>query len=342
LSPLRSRSGEAAAWTGSQLILWGGEKDPGNYYRDGAAYDPATKTWSMLPASPLSARTVPLSVWTGHELFVWGGNGRSAHRFTDGAAYDPDTKRWTKVTPAPVRGDYLDGGAYLFGTKVLLLTQPRRAPYATIDASLYDPAKNTWQPLPSLHANPTRQIQFIRAVVGGDRLYLQLVGNHLSIGVGGYVLDTSNLRWSSDKVVPPRGTYAMHLFWTGTRVVQTPVFNSQTPRPGVSTDPATGASTRIAQGPLDSTDSIYAWTGGALIGASHGRSDVPAAGAPKPGYTAAWDPATNTWTALRSAAGKPGADSLDTHGGVWTGSSLLVWTDLNHPGHLTVLQFAAP
>ena len=57
-APIAPRSEYAAVWTGKQMIVWGGYS--GNtQYGDGAAYDPATRTWSKLAAGPLPARTSP-------------------------------------------------------------------------------------------------------------------------------------------------------------------------------------------------------------------------------------------------------------------------------------------
>jgi hypothetical protein len=83
---------------------------------------------------------------------------------------------------------------------------------------------------------------------------------------------------------------------------------------------------------------MYVWTGGALLGVAR----TPPNGFPQAaaqGDAAAWDPATGNWTSLHSATSLKGADSLDARSGLWTGSSLFVWTDSNYPGHLTVLQF---
>lgn len=38
----------ASTWTGTHAVVWGG----GNNQRDGSAYDPATNTWTLLPAAP--------------------------------------------------------------------------------------------------------------------------------------------------------------------------------------------------------------------------------------------------------------------------------------------------
>lgn len=75
-APIPGRSFPAYAWTGRELLIWGGwdgsysEEEPGTL-SDGAAYDPATNQWRMLPPSGLTARA-PLFAWTGEELIVWG------------------------------------------------------------------------------------------------------------------------------------------------------------------------------------------------------------------------------------------------------------------------------
>jgi hypothetical protein len=54
----------------------------------GEAYNPATNTWTALPAAPLRGRAGPIAVWTGHQMIVWGGSFGNTG-YTDGAAFTP-------------------------------------------------------------------------------------------------------------------------------------------------------------------------------------------------------------------------------------------------------------
>ncbi len=77
LAPLpRPRVGASALWTGSRLILWGGQNFaaslPGGL-RDGLAYDPRTDRWSAIPKSPLRSSGSAIA-WTGRALLVFGGS----------------------------------------------------------------------------------------------------------------------------------------------------------------------------------------------------------------------------------------------------------------------------
>jgi N-acetylneuraminic acid mutarotase len=83
------------AWTGTQMIGWGGGCC-GGAESTGAVYTPATNSWRRLPRSPLSARHTT-AVWTGTELIIAGGEGPDLEMspiYDDAAAYDPATRTW--------------------------------------------------------------------------------------------------------------------------------------------------------------------------------------------------------------------------------------------------------
>ena len=49
-APIAPRSEYVAVWTGKKMIVWGGYSNP--TYGDGAAYAPATRTWTKIAAGP--------------------------------------------------------------------------------------------------------------------------------------------------------------------------------------------------------------------------------------------------------------------------------------------------
>jgi hypothetical protein len=156
-SPLRGRSDAAFAWTGRELLVWGGwdgglRADP--YFGDGAAFDPASRTWRMLPPAPIEARTA-FSVWTGREFLVWGSTDRS-HRRRDGAAYDPSTDTWRPIADGPV--DITDGSAAWTGEEMIVfgaaLDGNNHADTPTAIAAAYDPEADAWRELPPSDLSP--------------------------------------------------------------------------------------------------------------------------------------------------------------------------------------------
>lgn len=95
-APLSPRSAAESVWTGTRLVVSGGynvseESDR----RDGAAFDPASGTWSPIAARPTPgscAGVVSCSgVWTGSVALFPG----------TGLAYDPAGDRWTAMAAFP-------------------------------------------------------------------------------------------------------------------------------------------------------------------------------------------------------------------------------------------------
>src|SRR6266850_645040 len=77
-----ARAGHTAVWTGSLMIVWGGD----NGAEGGDRYDPATDTWTPTSEPGFTVEKIePTAVWTGSLMVVWGGNSLS----TRGARYDP-------------------------------------------------------------------------------------------------------------------------------------------------------------------------------------------------------------------------------------------------------------
>lgn len=68
------RSGHTANWYGSEVYVWGGhDNDPGSWYMDGKAYNPATDSWRDLIDLP-DERTNSYSFIYNNKIYIWGGN----------------------------------------------------------------------------------------------------------------------------------------------------------------------------------------------------------------------------------------------------------------------------
>ncbi|GIH80347.1 hypothetical protein [Planobispora longispora] len=141
---LAPRSHHSAVWTGTQMIIWGGD-DGRRTFGDGAAYDPARKTWTRLPAAPLQPRSHHSAVWTGQEMIIWGGTAtptriRTAPRF-DGAAYNPATGVWRAISRPPHRPSWLDARAAAVPGYVAIASGAA--------VLLYDLAADRWRAVPT-------------------------------------------------------------------------------------------------------------------------------------------------------------------------------------------------
>jgi hypothetical protein len=105
-----ARARHSAVWTGSRMIVWGGEAG-GVLFHDGASYDPAMDRWTPLPSlgAPEGAE-LHSAVWTGNPrttdqgaMIIWGGlTGAplatgSAVLVRGGARYDPARDSWSAL-----------------------------------------------------------------------------------------------------------------------------------------------------------------------------------------------------------------------------------------------------
>lgn len=92
-----ARSGHTAVWTGTQMLVWGGENGQGKL-GDGAAYDPLANAWTSLSAASAPvARKLHSAIWTGAEMIVYGGATATGTTST-GAVYNPALNRWRALT----------------------------------------------------------------------------------------------------------------------------------------------------------------------------------------------------------------------------------------------------
>jgi hypothetical protein len=66
-----------AVWTGSTMVVWGGNFFNGSSFVDlntGGRYDPGSDSWAPTTGyrAPI-ARSLHTAVWTGNEMFIFGG-----------------------------------------------------------------------------------------------------------------------------------------------------------------------------------------------------------------------------------------------------------------------------
>lgn len=192
-APIAPRFRPAAAWSGHELLVWGGLDDQGKPLSDGAAYNPSTETWRMLPDAPIDARA-PLSVWTGEELIVWGTSVRTVDRPRDGAVYTPQTDSWRTIPDAPI--ELTDGSAAWTGREMLVfgaaLNGGNHAETASAIGAAYDPSTETWRTLPNSGLSP----QASSAAWNGSEL---IASDYLS---GSAAYEPMSDRWRQLEDVP--------------------------------------------------------------------------------------------------------------------------------------------
>lgn len=357
-APITARSDPASAWTGRQLLIWGGNYGPqgDQLAGDGAAYDPTTQRWAKLPAAPISARTQMASVWTGSELFVWGGDAADGIS-NDGALYNPTTMEWRKLPPSPLSGRVDPQAVWVDGEVVVISGDPpalSSSQQVHTDLAAFNPATNKWTALAPMPLEANQLVLAVVAVATDDRLYAWEEWQHavhntdgsgtIYSGLDLYVFEPTRNTWTPDVAAsrPTGGTSDNNspdgigsALWTGTDILVPPTTSSwcgDCPGPalvggrGDLLNPRTNTWTKIPAGPIDDFNpGVFVWTGTTVIDFNTIAETNGPNGSTLPGQAAAWDPSTGAWTRL------PPAPLYGGDVAVWDGDGLLEWGMLNTP-----------
>ena len=147
-APIVGRGLSAAAWTGTEMLIWGGSVQ-GSSISDGAAYNPTTRAWRTLSPFTMSNTLRPPAIWTGSEMIVLDGFNGS----TVGAAYNPTTDTWRTIAEPPGRSVAPYPQAVWTGDRAIIELE-KDSPDAPIIIAQYDPIADSWQvmdppPIPS-------------------------------------------------------------------------------------------------------------------------------------------------------------------------------------------------
>ncbi|MGH7269205.1 MAG: hypothetical protein ACREJ3_02140 [Polyangiaceae bacterium] len=120
------RSGHAAIWTGTEMIIWGGGAYPNpdyvdSYLADGAAYNPATDQWRRIQSAPDTGLYRPAVIWTGSEMIVWGGSDKYGEFSNRGYRYTSATDSWQYMTTVGAPRPRVDPGGAWTGRSLAVL-----------------------------------------------------------------------------------------------------------------------------------------------------------------------------------------------------------------------------
>lgn len=334
--PLSPRYGSTTVWTGTSLLVWGGvdNRKGETTYNDGAAYNPATRTWTAMPASPLSPRLNTFAVWTGNQALFWGGDGLSP--LMNGATYDPASRTWAMIPPSPLRADPQNRQTVAWtGTTMIVIEGQKGAAYS--------PADRSWTAIPDLPQVTGWELTATSAAWTGSQVVAWVASeSHSANSTSGhataYTWRPGNPDWTP---LPASAAYPWpgrtdapiggRLLFMGPGGECLP--GSSCPArnyfPGYWFDPSSATWTALP--PTFSGGSGPAvWTGSAMVTfattAGANPPNLPAGSAPADAV-AAFDPSTGDWTNM---ANSPITD-LTYATLTWTGHQLIMLSTGGYP-----------
>jgi N-acetylneuraminic acid mutarotase len=302
------RSGHAAVWTGTEMLIWGGAGA-------GRRYDVTTDTWTpMSDVGAVAWGEGQTAVWTGHQMIAWGGLrplGPPVQLLMNtGGRYDPTTDTWTPTS--------LGSGA---NGQTSVWTGSQMIVWGGLSggAQRFDPATDSWSEMTSA-GEPTARVDHTAVWTGSSMVVWggrDGLSNYLDSG-GRY--DPSTDSWSPVSTSGPPSARALHrALWTGSEMLIWGGLNASGllgtgGRYDPTSDHWTGISTANAPSPREYHTAVWA-SAQMVIWGGLGESDVLQSGA-------RYDPQTDSWTPT-SLSNVPSARF--NHTAVWVGDRMVVW-----------------
>lgn len=328
-----AREQHSAVWTGSKMIIWGGNGGPGKLVlNSGGVYDPTNHSWSPVSQTGApSPRHSHQAVWTGSKMIIWGGFGDGAVA-TGGGMYDPATDTWSAIPsagePTPrIRFSALwnDSKMFVFGGLANNI--------AISKGAAFDPATSTWTNLPT-SGQPSSRFNHT-ALWTGDRMIIWGGQDYSDWLLNGSSYNPTTNTWVGPTASAnvPEGRELHSAVWTGSTMLVWGGWNGGVYlNSGGIYDPAapswkTTSTTGAASGRAEHS---AVWTGKNLVvwGGCGGTScDVLFAD----GGVFTPDANGGTWEAIAEVATMP---PRRRHTTVWTGSGMIVWGGKNKSGLL--------
>jgi N-acetylneuraminic acid mutarotase len=136
------RNAHTAVWTGTQMIVWGGQ-GPNGPSNTGGRYNPSTNSWTATStANAPERRDLQTAVWTGSNMIVWGGSDLNGVPLNTGGRYNPSTNSWTATSIGNAPDPRSGHTAVWTGSNMIVWGGARNVPFNS--GGRYYPDINLW------------------------------------------------------------------------------------------------------------------------------------------------------------------------------------------------------
>jgi N-acetylneuraminic acid mutarotase len=208
------RDYHSAVWTGTEMIVWGGEP----ILDTGGRYNPIMDTWTATSSTNApSARAQHTAVWTGSEMVVWGGR-NCCTRFNSGGRYNPSTDSWTATSTTNAPEARWAHTAEWTGSEMIVWGGTNQTIYLNTGAK-YNPTNNSWTPTTTAGA-PLGRIGHTSVWSGSEMIVWGGADSTFhDANTGGRYNPTAN-SWSATSInnaPSPRDSHAAA--WTGSEMI---------------------------------------------------------------------------------------------------------------------------
>jgi N-acetylneuraminic acid mutarotase len=315
------RTDHTAVWTGSEMIVWGGNS--GTYLNAGERYNPSTDSWTATSmVNTPDARGNHTAVWTGTEMVVWGG-ADTYDLLNTGGRYNPSTDSWTPASTINAPSARLYHTAVWTGSEMIVWGGWDNISDLNTGGR-YNPSTDKWTFTSTTNAPDSR---WSHTAIWADSEMIVWGG-----AVGGGSLNTGGRynpvtdSWTPTSMTNVPAERVFHTaVWTGTEMI---VWGGTGAggryRAGGRYNPSTDSwiATSTTNAPAAREMHTAVWTGsemivwGGFLGLNTGGR---------------YNPSTDSWIATGTTSAP---DGRWFHTAVWADSEMIVWGGVGDAGTL--------
>ncbi len=311
-------NGYTTLWTGSEMIVWGGNEGSGPV-NTGGRYNPSTDTWTATSTIDAPSTEFHTAVWTGSEMIIWGGTSATGPSVNRGGRYNPTTDTWTatSTTNAPsARGQH---AAVWTGSEMIVWGGRDNSNGNLFNTGgRYNPTTDTWTATSITNA-PSGRVRATAVWTGSEMIIWGGYDGLQFFNTGGRYNPITDA-WTATSTTNASARDNHTAVWTGSEMIIWGGDNSGgLVNPGGRYNSATDTwtATSITNAPSARVYHTAIWTGSEMIvwGGSPSFLMLTNTGG-------RYNPTTDTWTAT-STTNAPSARG--DHRAVWTGREMIVW-----------------
>jgi N-acetylneuraminic acid mutarotase len=321
-APPEARNSHTAVWTGSEMIIWGGQANS-SLLDTGGRYTPATDTWTFTNNSGApTARSGHTAIWTGSEMIVWGGQDTTSLTVNTGGKYNPGTDSWISTSTTNAPESRSAHTAVWTGSQMIVWGGNDIFNGDLNSGGRYNPNTDSWTSTTTTNA-PSSRVSHTAVWTGSEMIVWGGFdnSNFVDLNTGGRYNPNTDV-WTATSISNVPDARSRHTaVWTDSEMIIWGGFNNNSfqdlntgGRYNPDTDTWTATST-FAPDPREHQTAV--WTGNEMIvwgGSTFFSEDFNTGGR--------YDPDADSWTAT-STTSAPDARTL--HTAVWTGSEMIVW-----------------
>jgi hypothetical protein len=309
-----ARNGHSAIWSGSEMIIWGGEYN----LNDGARYNPSSDTWIAVSsgASP-SGMAFHTAIWTGREMIVWG---------NFGGKYNPTTDAWQEISMINEPSSRAAHSAVWTGEEMIVWGGLSGSDILNTGGR-YNPSTDSWIPTSTVNA-PAKRCWNTVVWTGSEMIVWGGNDQYTVFDTGGkYCLATDNWTPTSLTQSTPESRCEHSAIWTGAEMIVWGGSDYWQPsyqylNSGAKYNPLTDSWSPTSTGsncPSPRTWPNAIWTGEEMI--IWGGSYSDGSGSYSLNTGGRYNPMTDKWRGISKGENVPEISGKT----VWTGTEMIVW-----------------